>query len=101
MMLTVENLHKSYQVGKTTYEVLKGISLTVDQGEFVAVMRPLGFGKATGRSAISHNAIVSQESLRKSSFCFMDFSSSLHSEKRFLCYTGDHTERTLIQQRER
>ena len=26
-MLTVQNLHKSYQVGKTRYEVLKGISL--------------------------------------------------------------------------
>ena len=38
MMLTVENLHKSYQVGQTTYEVLKGISLEVEKGEFVAVM---------------------------------------------------------------
>ena len=37
-MLTVENLHKSYQVGKTSYEVLKGVSLQVEKGEFVAVM---------------------------------------------------------------
>ena len=37
-MLTVKDLHKSYQVGKTTYEVLKGVSLTVEKGEFVAVM---------------------------------------------------------------
>ena len=29
-MLTVQDLHKSYQVGKTTYEVLKGLSLTVE-----------------------------------------------------------------------
>ena len=42
MMLTVENLHKSYQVGQTTYEVLKGISLEVEKGEFVAVMGPSG-----------------------------------------------------------
>ena len=35
-MLHVENLHKSYQVGKTTYEVLKGVSLEVAEGEFVA-----------------------------------------------------------------
>ena len=28
-MLTVKDLHKSYQVGKTTYEVLKGVSLQV------------------------------------------------------------------------
>ena len=37
-MLTVHNLHKSYQVGKTTYEVLKGVSLEVGKGEFVAVI---------------------------------------------------------------
>ena len=45
MMLTVENLHKSYQVGQTTYEVLKGISLEVEKGEFVAVMGPFGVWK--------------------------------------------------------
>lgn len=52
-MLTVQNLHKSYQVGKTRYEVLKGISFQVEKGAFVAVMGPSGSGKTTLLNCIS------------------------------------------------
>lgn len=52
-MLEVQNLHKSYVVGKDTYEVLKGVDFTIHKGEFVAVMGSSGSGKTTLLNCIS------------------------------------------------
>src|SRR6266480_7283415 len=46
-IVDVRNLIKIYIVGRTRVRALQGISLTVNQGEFVAVMGPSGSGKST------------------------------------------------------
>lgn len=52
-MLTVENLKKAYSIGKNKQEVLKGVSLSVEKGQFVAVMGASGSGKSTLLNCIS------------------------------------------------
>lgn len=46
-MLEVEHLRKNYKLGNTVTEVLKDVSFTIEEGEFVAVMGPSGAGKTT------------------------------------------------------
>ncbi|MBP0612494.1 ABC transporter ATP-binding protein [Chryseobacterium sp. cx-311] len=46
-MLSIQNLHKSYDTGKSKLHVLKGINLEIGAGEFVSIMGSSGSGKST------------------------------------------------------
>jgi putative ABC transport system ATP-binding protein len=46
-VIRVEDIHKYYKLGETRVHALRGVSLTVERGEFVAVMGASGGGKST------------------------------------------------------
>ncbi len=46
-ILIAKNIHKSYPLGRTELRVLRGVSMSVRRGEFVAIMGSSGSGKST------------------------------------------------------
>ena len=46
-MIQVKNVHKSYDLGETLVHALRGVSFSIEEGEFVSIMGPSGSGKST------------------------------------------------------
>ena len=46
-LIDVQDVHKYYELGETRVHALRGISIAITRGEFVAVMGASGSGKST------------------------------------------------------
>jgi putative ABC transport system ATP-binding protein len=46
-LIQVKDLYKIYQMGNTEVRALDGVSLTIEQNEYLSIMGPSGSGKST------------------------------------------------------
>jgi len=75
-LVSVEDVHKTFEQGKESITVLNGITFSVDRGEIVSVMGKSGSGKTTLLDIIGGIRVPDQGSVRISDTTISNFNES-------------------------
>lgn len=74
-ILELADVHKTFQVGKNQVEIIKGVSFTINQGDFAILFGPSGCGKSTVL-----NILLGLEPPTSGAVTFLGSELYLHSE---------------------
>ncbi len=85
MFLEIKDIHKSFGENENRVEVLKGIDINVNQGEFVVMLGPSGSGKST-----LLNIIGGIEESDEGSILIEGNSMNMMNEKKLSLYRRNH-----------
>lgn len=85
MFLEIKDIHKSFGENENRVEVLKGIDINVNQGEFVVMLGPSGSGKST-----LLNIIGGIEESDEGSISIEGNSMNMMNEKKLSLYRRNH-----------
>lgn len=84
-MIKIENLKKSYGTGESQNQVLKGITLSIKEGDFVVILGTSGSGKST-----LLNVISGLEPADSGSVCYGDANLTSMTDRDLTKFRKDH-----------
>ncbi len=75
-IIELEHVAKYYQMGESLVKALDGVSITIERGDFIAIMGPSGSGKSTAMNLVGSLDVPTKGSIKLSGRDISHFSES-------------------------